>query len=179
MADEAATTEEAPETAETASTEGQANSDAAPWGDDFDPARAWKTIQEQRAEAKTLRKELSEFKKAQEQAEEAEKTELQKAIDRAEKAEGSVSEARSELWRLRAAAKHGIPEDLLDLLRGESEEDVLGVAERLAKRLTGETKTSPDSRPRPRLKSGESGGDEAPAPSPDEIAKRVRERLNY
>lgn len=65
----------------------------------------------------------------------ARRTELERATRRADRAEAELTQTRDELWRLRAAVKHGIPEDLADLLTGSTEEEVMDRAARLARSL--------------------------------------------
>ena len=64
-------------------------------------------------------KELREKAKRLDEIEEANKTELQKALDRAEAAEKAASTAESARLRASIAAKHGVPEALLS---GSTEE---------------------------------------------------------
>jgi hypothetical protein len=153
----------------------------APWGEDFDPARAWKTIQAQRDEAKTLREELGKFRKAQQDAEEAEKTEAQKAAEQATKAEAQMKAAQREVWKLRAAVKHSLPEELAELLSGETEEDVQKVAERLAGYVTKATGEAgpPSKKPKPALTPGESAPDASAKFDPVAIAEAARKSFVY
>lgn len=99
-----------------------------PWGADFDAEKAWRLVQ-------NLRSEVAEHKTAKD----ALKTEL----DRAKAATGSESEkiaeaekravaAEKALYVEKALRKHPTLADYADLLSGDSEEDVLKKAERLA-----------------------------------------------
>jgi len=65
------------------------------------------------AAQKDALKELREKAKRLDEIEEANKTELQKALDRAEAAEKAASSAESARLRASIAAKHGVPEALL------------------------------------------------------------------
>lgn len=103
-----------------------------PWGDDFDPARAWQTIVALRGEVKGLKGELLTAS-----------TERDEAVTRATEAETKVSgleedhgkaltAAQRDLYLERAIRKHGIDEDLAEFLTGADEESILKQAERLA-----------------------------------------------
>lgn len=84
-------------------------------------ARKW----EARAKAnKAAADKLSEI-------EESKKTEIQKAIERAEQAEQQLQELERERNRLTVIAKHGIPEDYQDLIKGDSDEELAASAEKV------------------------------------------------
>lgn len=61
--------------------------------------------------------------------EDASKSELQLANERAARAEQGQAEATAERHRLLAAASHGLTPDLVDFLGGGTEEDIFGRAE--------------------------------------------------
>jgi hypothetical protein len=87
-------------------------------------------------------KELREKAKRLDEIEEANKTELQKALDRAEAAEKAASSAESARLRASIAAKHGVPEALLT---GSTEEALEEAATALlAFKGTQPTAPSPD-----------------------------------
>lgn len=144
--------------AETASTEPES---APPWGDDFDPARAWSTITAQRDAEKQLRAELAKFQKAQQETEDATKSEAEKLAAQVAERDSALSATQRELWSLRAAAKFGIPEDLMEFLAGDSEEAVQERAKRLAEKIKATTPAVPDARPKPKLTPGEATEPEA------------------
>lgn len=70
--------------------------------------------------------------------EDKDKTELQRANDRAAKAERDAQEATAERHRLLAAAKHGLGPDLVEYLGTGSEEDIFTRAENLSKVIDGQ-----------------------------------------
>ncbi|MER5903030.1 hypothetical protein ABT150_23475 [Streptomyces mirabilis] len=74
---------------------------------------------------------------AQKQAEheDAQKTELQKATERAQTYEQQLADMRSTNARLMAAATHNIPPDLIDFLGSGTDEEINARAEVLAERL--------------------------------------------
>jgi uncharacterized membrane protein YqiK len=74
--------------------------------------------------------------------EESQKTETQKLADKVSAAERERDDARTELAKMRAAVKHGIAEEDLDLLGTGSEEEILARAKRVAERLGA--KKAPD-----------------------------------
>lgn len=74
--------------------------------------------------------------------EEASKSELQKAIDRAAAAESALSASQAESLRLSIAARHGISGDNLDLLSGADEAELEAKATKLSA-LIAEQKSDP------------------------------------
>lgn len=128
-------------------------------------------------EIKKLRRESAGYRvKAKEEAEQREaleaklkayedkdKSDLELALSRAETAERERDEARQatgdtnrELWRYRAAAKYSVPEDLVDLIGGDTEEETFERAERLGTRIASPAEP----------------GRRAPPPSPPRGARR-------
>ena len=77
--------------------------------------------------------------------EEANKTEQQKLADAAEKARKEAAETAAELAKLRAAVKHGLSDEDLDLLGTGTAEEIEARAERLAARLKGTAPVTPPS----------------------------------
>lgn len=75
--------------------------------------------------------------------ENASKSELQKAIDRAAAAEAALATAQAESLRLTIAARHGISGDHLDLLTGSSEDELEEKAKKLSALITDSGKSDP------------------------------------
>ena len=148
----------------------------APWGDDFDPERAWKTIQNLREAEKAWKAEKASADEERRKREDAEKTEAQKAAERADRAEKDASDARREALVLKAGVKHGIPEDLLDLVTGDTAEQIEERAARLAERLAATPqKPAPPTRPEPRLTTGENPGSAEDGDfDPEALAAQIR-----
>lgn len=119
-----------------------------PWGDDFDPARAWETITRQREAEKELKDKLAAYEKAEQERADAEKTELEKLQARLEKAEADVKAAQ----RAAVLAKSGLPEELHGFITGDTEE---AIADQVAK-LTAA------------LGASDKGGDKEAKPSEEE-----------
>lgn len=63
---------------------------------------------------------------------EADKTEIQKATERAEDAERQLQTTKAESLRLGVAARHGITGEYLDLLHGSDEESLEASAQKIA-----------------------------------------------
>jgi hypothetical protein len=80
---------------------------------------------------KELKKALSELKKYQDR----DKSETEKLEERASTAEKDAAAARSELLRLRVAAKKNLDPDLADRLRGETEKELEADADRLLEKF--------------------------------------------
>ena len=103
-----------------------------PWGDDFDPARAWKTIQSLRAREKELAP-LAQQAKEQEDAQKSEAERLREERD-ALKAERDT--VRLEAMRLRIAAEKGLTPKQAARLRGDTEEELSADADELLAEFT-------------------------------------------
>jgi predicted phage gp36 major capsid-like protein len=136
---------------------------APPWGDDFDPARAWHTIQtlrEAERERNTLRGQVEQLKPQADQfraLEEASKSEAQRLAEQADTARRDAESARAEAVRYKAAATHRIPVDHFDLLGSGTEDEILARAEKLAGLLAAQATTvAPQGRPVEQLKPGAS-----------------------
>jgi hypothetical protein len=181
-----------------------ASTSTPPWGDDFDAEKAWTLVQNLRADKDKLQGEkesLTGELTTERQAREAAETKLTEADSEGKitAAEKRAKDAETSLWTERALRKHPeLDEDLLDFLTGETEEEILGKAERLAKR--GKPADKPDGdkpdgdnpdgtkpagdqtsgdgsglpgTPKPDLTPGH-GGDQKPAFDPDAIVSAIR-----
>lgn len=152
---------------------------APPWGEDFDPARAWSTITAQREAEKALRGELDAFRKAQKDAEDAKKSEATKLAERMAEQTAERDKVLRELWTMRAAVRFGIPDDLAEFLTGDSEEVVQERAKRLAEKIKSTAPPAvPSGRPKPRLAPGEAAS-VAEEFDPVAIANKARETYIY
>ena len=160
-----------------------------PWGDDFDAERAWRLVQNLRAEITDVKAERDGLKTERDQLAKESGTESEKvkaAEDRATTAEKALNVER-------ALRKFPDLEDVADLLDGEDEEAVMKKAERLSAigKKPGDDKDGADGdkdgkkpddadnadglpgKPTPDLKPGH-GGD-APEPfNPEAIAREAR-----
>jgi hypothetical protein len=152
-----------------------------PWGDDFDAERAWTLIQNLRGEKSALQTERDELRTERDSLQTERETREAEATSATERA----TKAERELHVERALRKHKVPDDLVDLVRGDTEEEVLAMAERLAKFATPE-KQEPEeeekeepaapqlpAKPRPKLQPGH-GGDAGEPNDLDAIVKSVR-----
>ncbi|MGO4251234.1 hypothetical protein AB4Y81_03115 [Paenarthrobacter sp. TAF1] len=164
-----------------------------PWGDDFDAEKAWRLVQNLRAEVTGLKTERDDLKterdnlKVEKDASDSEgKTEIQKLTDRLAELEKTAKEKDRDVALQKVLRKHPELEEFSDLLTGETEDELMSKAERLAKigkpadgdnpaDKDGEKPAELPGTPKPNLVPGH-GGD-APAPfDPDAIAKAARER---
>lgn len=91
-----------------------------------------------RTEKQAVKDELAEYNAWKD----SQKTELQKAADRATKAEKELADARLEKRQITAAKKAGLDLDLAERVRGESDEAMLEDAKALALLFHGEKKNS-------------------------------------
>jgi hypothetical protein len=141
-----------------------------PWGDDnnFDPARAWKLIQDTRADRDRLKSEVTELRTKVKEHEDATKSKEDLAAERATEAERVASESTKEAMRLRVALKKDLTETQALRLVGDTEEALEADADELLASFTHENDDDNGEdpllrRPRPRLRSGA-----APTPEPEE-----------
>lgn len=136
-----------------------------PWGDDFDAEKAWTLVQNLRGDKEKLQTEkdgLTSELATERQARETAETKLTEADPEGKltAAEARAKTAETSLWTERALRKHSIDEDLVDFLTGDTEEEILAKAERLAGRSKpAEEKPSTDGDP----KDGEKPADDKPA----------------
>lgn len=107
------------------------------------------------------------------QLEEASKSELQKAIDRATAAEASLADKEAEALRLTVAARHGISADNLDLLTGSTEDELEAKAKKIASLITDST--PPDPFPKADPSQGPKGA--GPASNADAFAAFASKKL--
>ena len=128
----------------------------APPADDAKPAR---TPEQYEAELAKVRREAANYrtklreveplaKKAQE-AEDANKTEIQKAADRAQRAEQALQEQATGYTRLELAVQYNIPPDDIDLIGSGTREEMDARAARLAALHAASMKASPPPTDRP------------------------------
>ena len=150
-----ATDSTATATTTTATTEQTATSEAAKvnekdWQAEADKWKAMARKHEDSAKANADKaKRFDEF-------EESQKTEIQKAADDAAKAAKERDDSRAELAVMKAAVKHGLSEDDLDLLGTHgTPEEIDARAEKLAGRL----KTADANKLKPDFGGGDRGGD--------------------
>jgi hypothetical protein len=104
------------------------------------------------AEIKKLRAEAAKYRvqaKANADAaaklaslEEAQKTEAQKLADRASAAEKEAADAKLEVLRLKVGNAKKLPADVIDLLKGDTEEELAAHADRLAEHFRASVRPS-------------------------------------
>ncbi len=108
------------------------------WRSNFDPDKAGARIRKLQSEAKNLRDRA--------------KTAEQKAASLGEK-ETRISELEAENLKYKVGYKIGLPAELVDRLRGKTEDDLVADAENLLK-LVGGPKPAPGSKPVEALRGG-------------------------
>ncbi|KUM41205.1 hypothetical protein [Arthrobacter sp. EPSL27] len=171
-----------------AATDAKPDAEKTPWGADFDAERAWKLVQNLRAEVTDLKQKNSTYESERQAREDEGKSELQKLQDRLQAAEQKAKEAARDLNLQKVLRKHPELEDFADLLTGETEEELFAKAERLAaigkpkEPAEGEQKDGeqkPDApelpaKPTPNLTPGHGGDDSTPF-DPTAIALAARQ----
>lgn len=103
--------------------------------------------------------------------EESQKTEAQKLADRAAAAEKERDEARLEALRVKVGAAKKLPADVVDLLKGDTEEELSAHADRLAEHFKQSV------RPSGSVDQG-ARGTAAPAAPAQEFADFLHKQLN-
>lgn len=158
-----------------AAPEPQQPAEAPPWGDDFDAEKAWKLVQNLRADKEKLasrpaltpeqQKQLDEYNRLVE----ASKSETQRLSEAAETARRDAETARAEAIRYKVAATHGLTADHFDLLGSGTEEEISARAEKIAALLSQQQPPTPTplpTRPVEQLRPGATPGE---AESPDDV----------
>jgi hypothetical protein len=152
-----------------------------PWGADFDPSRAWSLIQGLRGDKEKLSGKVSAFEKAAQERADAEKTEVQRAIERAERAEKAVADREAADKRRAVISKHGLGDEDAAFLAGVSDDDLDARAQALAARLgVGKATDAAEAipgKPTPTLTAGHESSDAAEAFDPLALAEKVHKRL--
>jgi hypothetical protein len=128
---------------------------APPWGEDFDPARAWQTIQNLREREKELEKapkltpeqqrKLDEYTRL----EEASKSDAQRLQEAEASARRDADTARADSLRLRVAIEHGLAKEDIDLLGSGTQEEVTARAQRIAELRAAAVAAPPAPTPAP------------------------------
>lgn len=129
------------------------------WDGEFDPERAARLVENLRGDNESLKKKLAELSAKLGEKEEAEKTEFQRLQERAEKAERELQNLRTEALVMKAARKHGIPDELIEFITGSSEEEIESRAERLAQHMAAKKTADLPGKPKPKLVPGDGGGE--------------------
>lgn len=146
-----------------------------PWGSgEFDPDRAWKLIQDIRADLDKVKTERDDLRGKVKTHEDATKSDQEKLEERATGAETRAAKAEQEAARLRVALKKGLAETQAKRLVGDTEEQLEADADELLAsfRDDGEGQ-EPPRRPRERLRSGAAPGSEPEKSDPASLAKQV------
>lgn len=126
----------------------QQSAETPPWGENFDPARAWHTITQLREREKELSKQPRLTSEQQQQLAEynrlveASKSEAQRQQEAIETAKREAETARAEAIRYKAAASYGISADHFDLLGTGTEEEITARAEKLSQLLAAQQAAS-------------------------------------
>lgn len=126
--------------------------EAKPHEDDGDEERKKEHVLKLRNENKALRERLKAAEplvKAAQEAEDAKKGEIQKATERAEKAERLAAEQVAHVKRLELGLRHGLPADRVHLIGSGSDEDMEANAAHLGELYATSAKTAPPPSDRP------------------------------
>lgn len=115
-------------------------------------------VKKLRAEAAKYRTEAQEAKAKAQEYEDAQKTELERAQDRLTQTEQAKADAEARLLRYEVAAEKQVPAHLLDLLVGDSKEDLEAKADLILENV------KPAEAPQATFE----GGPREPAPQPVE-----------
>lgn len=124
--------------------------------DDFDAARALSKIKKLNSENRQLR---AAKKAAEEKASGSDEKDTQ------------ISTLKAENLRIRIGARHGLPDELIDRLKGDTEEEILADAEKLLAIVAG--RKPPTQRPKEQLKGGGNPNVEVEETDPRKLAARI------
>jgi hypothetical protein len=106
-------------------------------------------VRKEAAGYRTKLREAEPLVKAAQEAEEANKTEIQRAIERAEAAEKTAAERELALYRRDLADEHGIPANKTHLLGSGSREEMEAIAAEIGPLFASAAKTPPPPSDRP------------------------------
>lgn len=127
--------------------------------DDFDPARALAKIKKLNSENRNLRK-------AKDEAEaRAKGTDVK---------DTRIKALEAENLRIRIGARHGLPDELIDRLKGDTEEEILADAEKLLALVAG--RKAPTQRPKENLRGGGNPNEEPDETDPRKLAAKIPRR---
>lgn len=154
-----APSDEQEQEAGTTSEEGSGDSQEEPTNDSFDAQEALKKIRKQNAELKSLRA------RAKEAEQKASQTSDQKQ---------ELDSLRSELLRTKVGARTGLPEKIVDRLRGDTEEEMLADAESFLEIVS--PKRPPTHKPNEALRGGGRPAEEPEETDLTKIAERMFDR---
>lgn len=110
------------------------------------------------------------------EVEDAQKTEIQKATERAQNFEQKLADMQATNARLLAAASHNIPPELIDLLGSGTDEEINARAEVLAERLKPATPAPAPQRPVESLTPGAAPASSAADTTPDQWIRQLAGR---
>lgn len=110
------------------------------------------------------------------EVEDAQKTEIQKATERAQNFEQKLADMQATNARLLAAASHNIPPELIDLLGSGTDEEINARAEVLAERLKPATPVPAPQRPVESLTPGAAPASSAADTTPDQWIRQLAGR---
>lgn len=143
-----------------------------PWGDDFDPATAWRALTAAREAEKTAKTKLSAFEKAEQEKADAELSELEKL----RKEFAALTAEKTALARTTQLNELGLDKALHGFITAETPEAIAEQVETLKAALGTPAPADPapvTTRPQPQLSPGQ-GGDTKGAFDPDAIVASIR-----
>ena len=155
---------EAPETEEAESTEEE----------EFDRERAIAKIRKANSEAKNLRERLKKFEDAEREREEASKSELQRAVERAEAAEKKLAELEFNALRNEIALSKGLTPAQAKRLQGATKEELESDADELLETFGGIAKSI--NKRAGKLRGGSNPDDDSKDFDPKGLAEKLRNR---
>lgn len=132
------------------------------WRSNFDADKAADRIRKLQSEAKNLR---TRAKSAEEKAASADEKDKQ------------ITSLQRELLQERVARRLGLPDELVERLRGDSEEELLADAEKLVALVA--PKKAPVTKPTERLRGGGEPDAEAPELDPGKLADAAIKARGY
>lgn len=119
---------------------------AEPEGQQTFDAEYVKKLRAEAAKYRTEAKQYADKAKQWDEHSEAQKSELERANEKAQQAAAELDRLQSELMRAKVAKKAGVPDSLVERLRGATEEEMLADAEALMEGLAEKFRSNAPSR---------------------------------
>lgn len=129
--------------------------DAAPWGEDFDAERAWRLVENLRAERDGLKAERDELRATRDELQ----GQLDAATAKAQDAEARATTAVRDLHVYKAMREHDLPEGYEEFLTGDTAEEISERAARLAELKAAAPTKKAGEDPADKAKGGDDKGD--------------------
>lgn len=146
----------------------------APWdAENFDSDRAAALLRNLDADLKKAQAERDEFKQKHDDAENAKLSDLQRAEKERDDNAKLASDLSLENARLKALIKHGLDEEDLEFIGGQTPDEIATRAAKYAARHVQKDAAPPSKRPTTRLRGGSDPNEEPDETDPRKLAEQI------